>query len=285
MARWTEDREHERGRYGQDERPWRGEEGWRERGDDWRSRDWREDERGTEWRGGERGDWQGGAREWEGRDRDRERGRQGGGHWGTRGEMGREGMGEWDRDREWRSVGRGGYGPGWRGDEGRRGGGRGFDERESGFMRDMRRQAGEEEPGTFERMGERMKEGLRRLTGKGPKGYRRSDERIRDDVSERIARSGVDAEDVEVKVEKGEVTLTGFVRRREEKRMIEDLADDVFGVDEVNNHLRIRREELTTQGQTLTGTQGQGQVLGQGTASGAGQVGQRGQTQPPGARH
>jgi hypothetical protein len=248
MARWTEDREREqaRGRYGEDERRWRGEEGWR-------GRDWREDERGTEWRGGERGEL-GGAHGWRG----------GEGRWG--------------------------------GGEGRWGGGeRGFDERESGFTREMRRQAGEEEPGAFERMGERMKEGWRSLTGRGPKGYKRSDERIRDDLSERIARSWVDAVEVEVKVEKGEVTLTGFVRSREEKRTIEDLADDVFGVDDVNNHLKVRREERT-QSQALTAGSGQGTVV-HGAAASAGQStqpGQRaqqttgqqpGQPQQPGARH
>ena len=74
--------------------------------------------------------------------------------------------------------------------------------------------------------------------GRGPKGYRRSDERIHDEVCERIARSGVDADDVEVKVEQGEVTLTGTVPRREDKWHLETICDSIFGVDEVHDHLR-----------------------------------------------
>ncbi len=127
----------------------------------------------------------------------------------------------------------------------------------------MRSRYGEEEQGPFERMGERLKEGFRKLTGRGPKGYRRSDDRIREDVSERIARSWVNAEDVEVHVEHGEVTLTGFVSNREEKRALEDIADDVFGVEEVHNHTRLRRESMSAagttlpQGQSASGQQGQ----------------------------
>jgi hypothetical protein len=85
--------------------------------------------------------------------------------------------------------------------------------------------------------------------GRGPKGYRRSDERIHDDVCERIARAGLDADDVEVKVENGEVTLTGSVHRREEKRWVEDLAEDVWGVQEVHNRLRVARGEEGSQAQ------------------------------------
>jgi hypothetical protein len=102
--------------------------------------------------------------------------------------------------------------------------------------------AGGEDRGPLERFGDRIKEGMRKLTGRAPKGYHRSDERIRDDVCEHVARSWVNAEDVEIKVERGEVTLTGFVERRDDKRAIEDLAEDVFGVDEVHNQIRLRRE-------------------------------------------
>jgi hypothetical protein len=150
------------------------------------------------------------------------------------------------------------------------------------YTRDLRRNlrgyGEEEEQGPFERMGEKVKEGFRKLTGRGPKGYKRSDERIREDVSERIARSWVNAEDVEVKVEKGEVTLTGFVESREDKRRLEDLADDVFGVEEVHNDLRLRRESTT---QTLGSGQAQQTAGTQGTTGQqAGQRGQQGTTQP-----
>jgi osmotically-inducible protein OsmY len=106
-------------------------------------------------------------------------------------------------------------------------------------------------------MGERFKEGVRRIAH-GPKGYKRSDERIREDVCERIARSGLEADDVEVRVESAEVTLTGTVRDRQTKRQLEDVVEDVFGVDEVNNHLRLRREEAQA---STTGTTEHGEAL------------------------
>ncbi|WP_242346588.1 BON domain-containing protein [Anaeromyxobacter terrae] len=122
---------------------------------------------------------------------------------------------------------------------------------------------GGEERGPMERLGERVREGWRKMTGRGPKGYKRSDERIREDVSERIARSDLEASDVEVTVEHGEVTLSGFVESRWDKRMLEDIADDVFGVDEVHNHLRLRRETSTQPAQTTTPQAGQAGMSGQ----------------------
>lgn len=50
---------------------------------------------------------------------------------------------------------------------------------------------------------------------------------------------GLDTSDIEIIVRHGEVTLNGTVRRREDKRRIEDLAD-VRGVRDVQNNLRIR---------------------------------------------
>jgi osmotically-inducible protein OsmY len=79
--------------------------------------------------------------------------------------------------------------------------------------------------------------------GRGPKGYRRSDDRIREDVSDRLADdSWLDASDIEVRVEGAEVTLIGLVASRDDKRRAERLAEDVSGVDNVQNNLRVRRE-------------------------------------------
>ena len=50
---------------------------------------------------------------------------------------------------------------------------------------------------------------------------------------------GLDLRDVEVLVDDGEVTLNGSVRRKEDKRRIEDVAD-VDGVRNVQNNLRVR---------------------------------------------
>lgn len=79
-----------------------------------------------------------------------------------------------------------------------------------------------------------------RFTGRGPKGYTRSDERIREDVSDRLEQHGeIDATEIEVRVANGEVTLEGTVEDRWMKRMAEDLVEDCPGVKQVNNRIRI----------------------------------------------
>jgi hypothetical protein len=50
---------------------------------------------------------------------------------------------------------------------------------------------------------------------------------------------GLDLRDVEVLVDDGEVTLNGTVRRKGDKRRIEDIAD-IEGVSNVQNNLRVR---------------------------------------------
>jgi len=77
--------------------------------------------------------------------------------------------------------------------------------------------------------------------GRGPRGYQRSDERIREEIHDRLTAHGmIDATDIECQVQNGEVTLTGFVSSRMEKRAAEDVADDIAGVKEVHNQLRLR---------------------------------------------
>lgn len=84
--------------------------------------------------------------------------------------------------------------------------------------------------------------------GKGPKGYKRSDERTREDVCEAIAHQGhIDASEVEVKVESGIVTLSGTVAHRHEKRRLEELVMRCRGVDDVHNELRLKRSEPSRQ--------------------------------------
>jgi hypothetical protein len=76
--------------------------------------------------------------------------------------------------------------------------------------------------------------------GRGPKTYSRSDERIQDDVNDRLTDDPfLDATNVEVAVAQGEVTLTGTVSSRADKRRAEDLADNVSGVKHVQNNLRV----------------------------------------------
>jgi osmotically-inducible protein OsmY len=79
-------------------------------------------------------------------------------------------------------------------------------------------------------------------TGIGPRGYRRSDERICEEVCERLSRHGaIDASDIEVEVRDGEVIIKGMVGDRRSKRLAEDLADSTSGVRDVRNELRINQ--------------------------------------------
>lgn len=76
--------------------------------------------------------------------------------------------------------------------------------------------------------------------GRGPKGYRRSDDRVQEEVCEALKRdSEVDATNVEVEVKDGEVMLRGTVASRREKRLAEDCVEAVSGVENVQNHLRV----------------------------------------------
>lgn len=75
--------------------------------------------------------------------------------------------------------------------------------------------------------------------GVGPKGYARSDERLAEIVCDRLTEdAGVDASDVTVTVNDGEVTLTGDVGSREMKHRVEDIVD-ACGVKEIHNRLRV----------------------------------------------
>jgi len=91
---------------------------------------------------------------------------------------------------------------------------------------------------------------------RGPKGYKRSDERIREDVNDRLAQQDdFDPSEIEVSVSNSEVTLTGTVQSRHEKFLAEEIADDVSGVTEVHNQVRVRREQSTSSTTATAGTQ------------------------------
>jgi hypothetical protein len=96
------------------------------------------------------------------------------------------------------------------------------------------------EPGSSSDEGRRSEAGAGPHAGRGPRGYQRSDERIREDVCDVLCNHGyVDASEIEVTVLNGEVTLVGVVRERPQKRMAEDAAEEVSGVREVHNQLRV----------------------------------------------
>lgn len=77
-------------------------------------------------------------------------------------------------------------------------------------------------------------------TGRGPQGYQRSAESIREEICERLTRHGqVDARGIRVTVENGEVTLEGTVKTRREKRLAEDILENISGLRDIHNRLRI----------------------------------------------
>jgi hypothetical protein len=101
--------------------------------------------------------------------------------------------------------------------------------------------------------------------GRGPRNYTRSDERIREDLSDRLTDDPhIDASDIEIVVSGGEVTLTGHVRQRIDKRRAEDIAESVSGVRHVQNNLRIGAPNRDPQGglNTLGGTGAQDGTTG-----------------------
>jgi osmotically-inducible protein OsmY len=72
----------------------------------------------------------------------------------------------------------------------------------------------------------------------------RSDERIREQVCEALTdHDGIDARDVEVNVQGGEVTLSGSVPERAMKRYAEMAAENCRGVKDVHNQLRVKQDE------------------------------------------
>jgi osmotically-inducible protein OsmY len=83
--------------------------------------------------------------------------------------------------------------------------------------------------------------------GKGPRGYTRSDDRIREDIHDRLTDDWMlDATNITVTINGGEVTLDGTVNSREDKRRAEDLADNVSGVRHVQNNLRVQQQGSET---------------------------------------
>ena len=77
--------------------------------------------------------------------------------------------------------------------------------------------------------------------GKGPKGWQRPDQRMEEDINDLLTEDPyIDASEIEVRVEKGDVFLTGVVESRHIKRRVEDVVERVSGVKNIENRLRPR---------------------------------------------
>jgi len=141
-----------------------------------------------------------------------------GGYWGqgSGGGQRMSGSGSWWQEQPggWGARGHGGHGQSWEGS----GGGTGYSA------------AGSWMAGPH--------------SGRGPQGYQRSDARIEEDVCEHLTHHGMlDATGIQVRVENGEVTLTGTVESRQAKRLAEDVLDSVSGVRDIHNQLHVQRDQ------------------------------------------
>jgi osmotically-inducible protein OsmY len=175
-----------------------------------------------------------------------------------------------------------GYGYGYGGRDTRRGGGDpsrgGYGDRDRGVYgyghggyggrnddndRGLLQRAGDQIASWFDTDGGDHRGGDHR--GKGPQGYSRSDQRIEDDVNDRLSDDPmVDATNIRVSVSGGEITLEGEVDSRQAKRQAEDCVDRISGVKHVQNNLRVRQPGQTTgQAGSQTGGQASGQTRGQ----------------------
>jgi hypothetical protein len=82
------------------------------------------------------------------------------------------------------------------------------------------------------------------FAGRGPRNYTRPDESIQDEACQWLsANPELDASDIEVHVQNGQVTLSGTVGRRREKHLAEDIVESVSGVREVRNEIRVRNAQ------------------------------------------
>ena len=154
--------------------------------------------------------------------------------------------------------------------------GRGLDRDERGFFE----RAGDEVRSWFgdedaERRRDRDMREAGQHRGRGPRGYQRSDARILEDVNDRLTEDPhIDASEIEVRVENREVTLTGTINSRFEKRHAEDLAESVSGVTHVQNNLRIQQAadagisgSVSSAGAAGAGSVGMPEATGSGTAA------------------
>jgi hypothetical protein len=82
------------------------------------------------------------------------------------------------------------------------------------------------------------------FSGRSPKGYRRSDQRIYEDTCEALTRDPrVDPSNVEVTVQDGEVALAGTVENVRMLRVAEDLSAKVAGVRKIRNGIQVEERK------------------------------------------
>lgn len=104
----------------------------------------------------------------------------------------------------------------------------------------------------------------RSYRGMGPRGYMRSDERLCEDINERLTDDDhIDASEISVDVKDGVVTLSGEVEQRRLKHRIEDMVERCHGVQDIRNEIRVKR------GNEGAGSRSGGSSAGSSTRSGS----------------
>ena len=181
-----------------------------------------------------------------------------GGRLDERGWRGREesGRGQYPRERE--DMMRGEFDYPERGyDRGERGferGERGFDRGERGFggFGDRGERGFERGERGFDRGERGFEHG--KFAGRGPRSFRRSDERLYDEIGGRLTEDQwLDPSEIDIQVHDAVVMLKGTVNDRESKHRAEEIAESVTGVRDVRNELHVRgRGDGHDQGEHLT---------------------------------
>jgi osmotically-inducible protein OsmY len=227
-----------------------------------------------------RGGYSGRQRGWDDSENRQDNGNRAGGNpsglWqSSQGDGGTDRQPGYGRDRSGESQG---YGSGMQGGYGR--GAQGDYRRDGSNDRGFFEKAGDEVSSWFgDSDAQRRREVDHR--GKGPKGYARSDDRIKEEVSGKLSDDWmIDASDIEVEVADGEVTLTGQVDSRQTRRRAEDCVEGLAGVKHVQNNLRVKSQSGATSRGSGTATESSGGASGDTTGGGMTGAGSSGGVMP-----
>jgi hypothetical protein len=108
--------------------------------------------------------------------------------------------------------------------------------------------------GKYGVQGQRGLSGQENFRGRGPKGYTRSDERIKEEICERLTRHPeIDASEIELESKQGVITLSGSVDQRRLKHLVEDLVENVSGVKDIENRITVKPSTQSAQSGSQSG--------------------------------
>jgi osmotically-inducible protein OsmY len=110
--------------------------------------------------------------------------------------------------------------------------------------------------------------------GRGPKGYERSDERLREMICERLTDDpSIDASEVTVEVTNKVVKLSGTVEERRMKYLVEEVIEQVGGVRDIDNQLRVQATAQSSYGMSSNDSGLAGRSINVGQSGNLGQPG------------